>query len=216
MAARPQKKAGRNTLAALAILAASAVVLALSASSVARSFATGAGAAQSEVRMSSLPPQSLSTLAFLAARGAAGENASFSMPLSHSEARVSGLFGWRENPLTGEGREFHEGLDIAAPKGASVGASRDGRVMASFEDRSTGQTVEIMHADGTLSVYAHLSERLCVPGEIVARGETIGRVGYSGRSTGPHLHFALKRDGAYVDPLPLMAEGEALYVALRR
>lgn len=216
MAAKPQGMARGKTLAALAILAASAVVFALSASSVARSFLPSEAAGDDGGKLASLPPQSLATLAFLAARGAAGENASFALPVNHSEARVSGLFGWRENPLTGEGREFHEGLDIAAPKGAAVGASRDGRVVASFEDRSTGQTVELMHADGTLSVYAHLSERLCAPGEIVARGETIGRVGYSGRVTGPHLHFALKKDGAYFDPLPFMTEGEALYAALRR
>lgn len=180
-------------------------VLALSASSIARIFLP-----EPVVRLQDsssedsilLPREAFETLAFLTANRGGGNQSRFTVPVWDTQARISGLYGWRENPITGEGREFHEGLDIAARKGSQVLASRDGTVTASFDDKYMGQTIEITHPDGAVTIYAHMSDRVAKPGDVVMRGETIGHVGYTGRSTGPHLHFGIRQEGSCVDPMP--------------
>lgn len=101
---------------------------------------------------------------------------------------ISSGFGGRE---FGGGEEVHYGVDIPAPEGTPVRAARAGRVLESRPDygRGWGWTVVIQHPDGWITRYAHLSANLIKKGELVVRGQRIGRVGSTGRSTGPHLHF---------------------------
>lgn len=88
-------------------------------------------------------------------------------------------------------REMHYGIDIVAPTGTLVRAARSGRVLESRPDfdRGWGWTVVLEHPDGWITRYAHLSANLVKKGELVVRGQPLGRVGNTGRSTGPHLHF---------------------------
>ncbi len=103
--------------------------------------------------------------------------------------RISSIFGWRIHPIFGN-RRFHSGTDIAAPQGTPVLAAYSGRVWTASSLQGYGLTVILRHADNTQeSRYAHLSEILVRPGEWVEQGTEIGRVGSTGNSTGPHLHF---------------------------
>ncbi|MBW4656080.1 MAG: M23 family metallopeptidase [Kaiparowitsia implicata GSE-PSE-MK54-09C] len=107
-------------------------------------------------------------------------------------AAISSVFGWRIHPISGD-RRFHYGTDLAAPTGTPVVAAKSGRVdIASFLG-GYGLTVVVHHEDGReQSLYAHLSEIFVRPGEQVNQGEVIGRVGSTGNSTGPHLHFEFR------------------------
>ena len=114
-------------------------------------------------------------------------------------APVSSGFGPREHPI--EGREkFHNGLDLAADYGSDIGAFAAGTVDYIGESPAYGQYLQIVHANGVTSFYAHCS-RLCVqPGQKVAAGEKVAEVGDTGEVTGAHLHFELKVNGELVDP----------------
>lgn len=195
----------------------SLAVLALSASSIAKILmpedAPPALEDSAEGGGILLPREAFETLAFLTSNKGKADQTRFTVPVWDTQARISGLYGWRENPITGEGREFHEGLDIAARKGSQVLASRDGMVTASYDDKYMGQTIEITHGDGVVTIYAHMCDRVAKPGDTVVRGETIGHVGYTGRSTGPHLHFGIKKTGGCVDPMPYLWQ-DAARVAL--
>lgn len=117
------------------------------------------------------------------------------------EAPVTSAFGWRADPLTG-GARFHRGIDVKAAYGQEVAAAAGGRVVFSGESGGYGLSVVIEHAGGTRSRYAHLSASLVSEGQQVAAGAVVGRVGQSGRATGPHLHFEiLDQDGTHLDPL---------------
>ncbi|MFN8601886.1 MAG: peptidoglycan DD-metalloendopeptidase family protein [Candidatus Binatia bacterium] len=117
--------------------------------------------------------------------------------------RVSSTFGERRDPFTGA-PEFHAGLDLAAPAGTPVRAAADGTVDFSGRRGDAGNLVEIEHADGTRTRYAHLDSMKVQAGETVRAGQVLGAVGSTGRSTGPHLHFAVERAGQLVDPKPLL------------
>jgi murein DD-endopeptidase MepM/ murein hydrolase activator NlpD len=99
----------------------------------------------------------------------------------------------------------HQGIDIPAPQGTPIQTVASGRVSFSGKRQGYGETVEIEHADGTMSRYAHCSRRLVEAGQSVKRGETIAEVGSTGRSTGPHLHFEVLLHGRAVDPTQLLA-----------
>lgn len=118
-------------------------------------------------------------------------------------ARVSSGYGERLDPITGE-PDFHAGIDLAAPRGTPVRAAADGTVVFSGVRGGAGNLVELEHADGTRTSYAHLDEIGVAPGERVAVGQVLGAVGTTGRTTGPHLHFAVHRGGVAVDPTPLL------------
>ncbi|QZZ22582.1 M23 family metallopeptidase [Leptothermofonsia sichuanensis E412] len=108
-------------------------------------------------------------------------------------APISSLFGWRTHPITGEQR-FHSGTDLAAPMGTPVLAAFAGQVAIADFLGGYGLTVSLEHNKGTQqTLYAHLSEIFVKPGEWVKQGETIGRVGSTGNSTGPHLHFEFRQ-----------------------
>ncbi len=108
-------------------------------------------------------------------------------------------YGWRKDPFTGS-RAFHRGVDIVAPAGTSVKASADGVVTKTGRFSNYGKRIDVSHGFGYVSRYAHLSEILVRPGQRIKRGDVIGRVGSTGRSTGPHLHYEVFRDGRHVNP----------------
>ena len=97
-------------------------------------------------------------------------------------------------------RQPHKGVDIAAAQGDPVGASREGRVLLTGKVGSYGLLVVVGHKDGFATLYAHLSESLVTEGKTVKQHECIGRVGSTGRATGPHLHFEIRCSGAAVNP----------------
>jgi murein DD-endopeptidase MepM/ murein hydrolase activator NlpD len=112
---------------------------------------------------------------------------------------VTSPFGKREAPIKGATTN-HQGIDIAVPVGTPVKATGDGTVIASGSDQVNGNFIRIQHGDGYVSSYAHLSGSNVRPGETVTAGQEIGQSGATGRVTGPHLHYAVKKDGAFVDP----------------
>ena len=113
---------------------------------------------------------------------------------------LSSRFGYRKSPFTGK-KEFHKGLDISARMGAPIVASADGTVSFSGWDRGYGRIVVIKHGYGLKTKYAHLKKSLVKKGQYVKRGETIGLVGNSGRTTGSHLHYEVHLNGVPVNPL---------------
>lgn len=115
------------------------------------------------------------------------------------DAYLSSNFGWRIDPITGL-RAMHEGVDFVAPVGAPILASAGGIVVYSDYHPGYGNMIEIDHGNGLVSRYAHASKRLVREGDIVLRGQKIGEVGDSGRSTGPHLHFEVLYRGVPQNP----------------
>lgn len=108
-------------------------------------------------------------------------------------------FGWRSDPRSGE-RQFHRGVDIVADLGTPVVAPADGVVVCAARAADYGKMVDLSHGFGYVTRYGHLSEVLVRPGQTVRRGDVIARVGSTGRSTGPHLHYEVFRDGRRVNP----------------
>jgi murein DD-endopeptidase MepM/ murein hydrolase activator NlpD len=115
------------------------------------------------------------------------------------EGVVTSSFGEREDPINGEGA-FHSGIDIAAPYGTAIRATADGDVIAAQMGAGYGREIIIDHGHDLMTVYGHLSGMVVVPGEHVTRGEVIGYVGRSGRSTGPHLHYEVRVHMVPVNP----------------
>lgn len=112
---------------------------------------------------------------------------------------LSSGFGTRTSPFTGT-PVFHHGIDIVAPTGAVVAAAGPGAVVKSRFEALLGNVVVVDHGAGYRTVYAHLSERKVEEGDFVERGEELGKVGTTGRVTGPHLHFEVCVDGLRVNP----------------
>ncbi|WP_038055541.1 M23 family metallopeptidase [Thermus amyloliquefaciens] len=124
------------------------------------------------------------------------------LPLRGHEG-VTSFFGVRKNPF-GPGYEFHDGLDFAAPYGAPVYATGSGVVARVGWMGAYGLAVLLDHAEGYQSLYGHLSRLVVRPGQRVEKGQVLGYVGSTGRSTGPHLHFSVYRHGTPVDPRPYL------------
>jgi murein DD-endopeptidase MepM/ murein hydrolase activator NlpD len=99
------------------------------------------------------------------------------------------------------GSSFHDGIDIAAPEGTPILAIEAGEVIYSDQLRGYGNMVILRHAGGIVSVYAHNEANLVREGQSVVRGEVVARVGSTGRVSGPHLHFEIRRNNAAQDPL---------------
>lgn len=128
----------------------------------------------------------------------------FKFPLA-TYTRVSDDYGDRIHPILGI-HQFHNGVDFAAPKGTAIYAAYDGVVVAATYSASMGNYIMIDHGDGLYTIYMHASALYVEKDDIVVRGETIAAVGSTGRSTGNHLHFSVRRDGAYVSPWEYLSE----------
>lgn len=113
--------------------------------------------------------------------------------------RLSSPFGLQRF-FNGEPRNPHSGLDFAAPKGTPVKSPADGRVLLIGDYYFNGLTIFIDHGQGVISMFCHLSQINLLPGDIVKRGDVVGAVGSTGRSTGPHLHWNVSLNNARVDP----------------
>jgi murein DD-endopeptidase MepM/ murein hydrolase activator NlpD len=112
---------------------------------------------------------------------------------------VTSEFGRRTNPFGGRG-EFHTALDIATKLGAPIHAPADG-IVANVEKRpDMGLMIQVEHGRGIQTLYAHLFRTAVSKGQVVKRGDVIGYVGNSGRSTGAHLHYSVSLNGVYVNP----------------
>jgi len=122
-------------------------------------------------------------------------------------AIMGSSFGYRSDPFSGL-RSRHDGLDFAAPAGTPVMSAADGVVVVASFHPEFGNMVDIDHGDGLLSRYAHLSELKVAESQIVRRGEPIGAVGSTGRSSGPHLHFEVRMLGVPQNPASFLKRGE--------
>lgn len=118
---------------------------------------------------------------------------------------LTGTFGGRSDPFTGE-RGFHQGLDISTPKGQPVYATADGRVDSASYTGDYGNLLVLTHNFGLTTRYGHLSSFKVKPGEAVRRGDVIGLVGSTGRSTGAHLHYEILANGKLINPLQLLTQ----------
>lgn len=114
-------------------------------------------------------------------------------------------FGERLHPITRTVR-LHAGVDIGAPFGTPVLAAADGQITHAGPMGGYGLTVDVVHSNGLMTRYAHLSEILVTAGQSIAHQQPLGHVGSSGQSTGPHLHFEVHRDGTPIDPAPFYRE----------
>ena len=108
-------------------------------------------------------------------------------------------FGYRIDPFSGH-QTFHEGVDFAAESGTPINAAASGKVIYADFHPAYGKAVEIDHGNGLVTRYAHGSELLVKEGDLVVRGQRISRVGSTGRSTGPHLHFEVRLNGVAQNP----------------
>jgi len=144
---------------------------------------------------------------YKAARGAL-EAAPIHMPLTGRFRQSSG-FGNRTDPFSGA-RAFHAGLDFAAPSGTTVFSAGAGVVTFVGQKSGYGNLVEITHENGLVTRYGHLSAFIAAEGQKVEAGTPIARVGSTGRSTGPHLHFEVRKSDSAVDPTAYLNAGKRL------
>ena len=123
---------------------------------------------------------------------------SWKVPISYTA--FTSPFGWRIHPISGTSK-FHYGVDLAAPTGRPIYATRSGTVdTAAYQAGGAGNYVQINHGDGYRSIYMHMTHYIVYPGQYVSQGQVIGYCGSTGGSTGPHLHFGISYNGSYVNP----------------
>lgn len=137
------------------------------------------------------------TRGFYDETGKAAQRAFLRSPLKYT--RISSGFGYRRHPILGK-KHFHGGIDYAAPTGTPVRSVADGTVTLATYSGANGKIIKIRHTGGYESYYLHLSKILVNKGQRVSQSTVIGKVGSTGRSTGPHLDFRLKRNGRYLNP----------------
>ena len=116
-----------------------------------------------------------------------------------SYTKISDDYGNRIHPTLGV-EKFHNGIDLAAPNGSPILAAYDGEVVAAAYSSSMGNYVMIDHGDSLYTIYMHASALYVSKGDAVTKGQQIAAVGSTGRSTGPHLHFGVRKNGGYVSP----------------
>ena len=115
------------------------------------------------------------------------------------EGWITSQFGYRISPFTGK-KEFHKGWDIANRHGTDIVATADGVVSFMGKKGNLGNVVIIDHGHGLVTRYAHLDQSTCKRGKRVKRGEVVAKMGNTGRSTGPHLHYEVRLNGVPVNP----------------
>lgn len=126
-------------------------------------------------------------------------------PLMVTKQRFASSFGWRKDPFTGQ-KKWHSGSDFAAAQGSPIVAAADGVVTYSGWRVGYGNLVEIKHENGFFTRYGHCSRAIAKVGDRVDAGDLIALVGSTGRSTGPHLHFEVIKDGNRLNPLPFVKD----------
>ncbi|PKP95351.1 MAG: M23 family peptidase [Alphaproteobacteria bacterium HGW-Alphaproteobacteria-14] len=134
------------------------------------------------------------------------------MPLEG--AQLTSSYGMRNHPVLG-GRRQHQGIDLAAPTGTPVYATADGVIGRADWYSSYGLYISINHGASMETRYAHMSRLAVAAGDNIKKGDLIGYVGSTGRSTGPHLHYEVRVDGLAVNPIPYMVESEAQLAYVR-
>src|SRR5215510_5540817 len=117
-------------------------------------------------------------------------------------------FGLRRNPFNGEGRETHEGVDIAVEFGTPVQATADGFVIHAGPYSGYGNLVIVYHTNGITTRYGHLSRITVEAGQRVKRGDQLGHAGSTGRSTGPHVHYEIRENDQPVDPMKYVGQAQ--------
>lgn len=122
------------------------------------------------------------------------------------EGFISSSFGGRSSPFSGKRGEFHKGLDINNRMGTPILATARGTVSFASPDGAYGNSVEVSHGGGIVTKYAHMKNYVVKQGQWVRRGEVIGYVGMTGRTTGPHLHYEVRLNGLPVNPMRYILE----------
>ena len=117
--------------------------------------------------------------------------------------RMSSPYGYRPDPFTGV-RSFHTGIDMVAPLGTSIKASMAGKVAAAGYNQVYGNYVIVSHSGGYQTLYAHMTTILVKQGQNVNQGSVLGKLGSTGYSTGPHLHFSVYKNGQLINPLSVL------------
>jgi murein DD-endopeptidase MepM/ murein hydrolase activator NlpD len=120
---------------------------------------------------------------------------------------MSSAYGKRTDPFSGK-PAWHDGIDFAAKLDQLVYASDNGVILSTSFDQGYGNRVEILHGNGDITTYSHLNSFLIGVGESVVKGQPIAKLGSTGKSTGPHVGFGLKRNGEFIDPQPYMVDIE--------
>jgi murein DD-endopeptidase MepM/ murein hydrolase activator NlpD len=120
-----------------------------------------------------------------------------------ADGPLTSVYGWRVHPIFGNSR-FHNGIDFGAEYGSPIRAADNGVVIAADWQGGYGNTVMIDHGNGLVTLYAHASELLVTVGQPVQKGQVIAKIGSTGFSTGPHLHFEVRQAGEPVDPVPFL------------
>ncbi|WP_461207335.1 peptidoglycan DD-metalloendopeptidase family protein [Clostridium sp. DL1XJH146] len=127
--------------------------------------------------------------------------------LMPATGNITSYFGYRSNPFSGGGSEFHSGVDIANSTGTEIVATADGYVIQSGVSSGYGNLVAIDHKNGYVSYYGHNSSLVVKEGEWVEKGQLISYMGSTGRSTGPHVHFEIRLNNTPIDPIELLKGG---------
>ena len=131
------------------------------------------------------------------------------LPVPDTLVRFTSGFGTRSDPFRGRSA-MHAGIDLAGPVGTPIYATADGVVAHAGNKGAYGNLVEIEHGAGITTRYGHLSQLNVAPGARIRRGQVIGRMGSTGRSTGSHLHYEVRLDGRAINPLPFFQTGQAM------
>ena len=116
------------------------------------------------------------------------------------KGRITSPFGYRIHPIL-KTKNLHTGLDIAASTGTPVVAANTGTVIKAGWNNSYGNLLMIDHGGGIVTLYAHNSSLLAKVGDVVSKGQTVAKIGSTGMSTGPHLHFEVRVNGQYKNPM---------------
>ncbi len=140
----------------------------------------------------------------IAVMASLGNNDKIVTPLS---GRITSRYGYRTNPISGK-YGLHTGVDIAADEGTNIVAAYNGVIKDTGYGDKRGNYVLMLHQDGTQTLYCHCSKVLVDEGTVIRAGETIALVGSTGWSTGPHLHFEIRKNGTSTDPMKYIEEND--------